>query len=85
MKSVEITTDSELVQELIDARRELINAVVKLGIIERTHAETMPSEHLHDHVKAGRIITRCLRCNRPLTNPASVAAGYGPVCQRAGP
>lgn len=27
-------------------------------------------------------MTRCARCNRNLTAPASIAAGYGPTCLR---
>lgn len=27
---------------------------------------------------------RCLRCNRPLTTPESLAAGVGPECQKRG-
>lgn len=33
-------------------------------------------------IEAGQIVHRCRRCWRPLRDPASVAAGYGPRCQR---
>jgi hypothetical protein len=54
---------------------------------EANHRENLPSPPKRDgpNIEAGHVTTRCRRCGKVLTDPASVQAGYGPVCRRAGP
>ena len=39
------------------------------------------SRYITQESFGGRGSTRCLRCNRPLSNPTSIQAGKGPVCR----
>jgi hypothetical protein len=42
----------------------------------------LKGEKIEDHELI--VSKRCLRCNRPLTTPESVARGIGPECERKG-